>query len=157
MAYKIVALADAAFAIPALRAAFADAWAPWYGPGGQGDADLDLRSCMNTDRLPTAVAALDDAGAVLGTAALKPESLGSELGYGPWLAAVLVLPPYRRRGIGSALIAAIEDRGRQLQFDAIFTSTDTANALVERRGWVSLGRQVESLRGPVMLYRCDLA
>lgn len=154
MAYKIAALADASFAIPTLRAAFVNAWRPWYGL--DGDADRDLRSCMTADGLPTAVVALEDDGTVLGTAALKSDSLGSDLGYGPWLAAVLVLPPYRRQGIGSALIGAIEDKARHMHFDAIYTSTDTANALVERRGWVSLDREVESLRGPITLYRLDL-
>lgn len=96
---RICLLADASFAIPVLSRWFVEEWTPWYGPGGNGDATADLQGCCHRDRLPLAVVALDDSDRVLGTAALKNESLGSELGYGPWLAAVLVggISPERRR------------------------------------------------------------
>jgi GNAT superfamily N-acetyltransferase len=52
--------------------------------------------------------ALDKDGNLLGTAMLKSDSVGSELGVGPWLAAVLARPERHGKGIGTALVEAIE-------------------------------------------------
>ena len=154
---RIVPLSDAPFAIPTLTRWFIDEWAPWYGQDGQGNAEADLLACCNRDSLPLAVAALGDEDQVFGTAALKHQSLGSELGYGPWLAAVLVGQVYRRRGIGDMLVGAIETEARRLGHESIYVSTDSAVSLVTRRGWTSLDQHTDSLRGRVSIYRLDLA
>lgn len=153
---KILLLKNAPEAIPTLRDWFKEEWAPWYGPGGPGDAEGDLLECCNSDCLPLAVVAIDDSGQVVGTAALRPESLGSEFGYGPWLAAVLVTAPHRQKGIGNALIGSIETEARRLGINSVYVSTDTAAALIRRRGWERTGRQVESLRGWIPIFRLDL-
>lgn len=153
---KILPLEKAPFAIPVLKEWFIEEWEPWYGPGGQGDAEADLLACCNHDHLPIALVALDKDGQVLGTAALKPESLGSEYGYAPWLAAVLVGRPHRGREIGTSLIGAIEGEARRLGFSAIYASTDTAVSNLLRRGWSQIGDQIQSLRGPVSIFQLML-
>lgn len=152
----IALLIDRPAALADLAALYVAEWTPWYGPNGAGDAEADLAACLNRATLPLAVVAQGPDGRVLGTAALKNESLGAELGYGPWLAAVVVDPACRGRGIGSALIAAVERQARTLGFAALYTSTDTARSLVERRGWTPLRRTLPSLRGPVWLYSLAL-
>ncbi|MFC7050137.1 GNAT family N-acetyltransferase [Emcibacter nanhaiensis] len=151
---KICLLKEAPFTIPTLSRWFVDEWTSWYGPEGKGNSTRDLEACLQHDNLPLAVVALDDNNTVLGTAALKLQSLGSELGYGPWLSALLVGRPFRRQGIGNSLIRAIEDQARQLGLKRIYVSTDTAISLVTRRGWILTGQQVASPRGSVpILYR----
>jgi N-acetylglutamate synthase-like GNAT family acetyltransferase len=100
---------------------------------------------------------LDDDGTVLGTAALKKESVGSELGLGPWLAAFYVPIEHRKRGIGSALVEAIENKARNFGIQSIFVSTDAAANIVRRRGWTLLESPAESLRGPVAVYKLRLS
>ncbi len=151
--FQIVPLADAVAAIPLLSRLFIEEWGPYYGPDGPGDSEKDLHECCNRDVLPIALVALDDDGTVLGTAALKKESVGSESGSGPWLAALYVPIEHRKRGIGSALVEAIERKACCLGFEAIFTSTDAAENIVRRRGWAKLDKSAESLRGPVAVYR----
>ena len=56
----IVYLADAPELIPALAAAFAVEWEPYYGAAGPGDATKILTESCNRDRLPLAVAATVD-------------------------------------------------------------------------------------------------
>lgn len=150
---EILPLEKARFAIPVLKAWFIEEWEPWYGLGGQGDAEADLRACCNHDRLPIALVAIGKDGQILGTAALKTKSLGSEYGYGPWLAALLVDKPCRGRGIGTLLIGAIEEQARRLGFSAIYASTDSAGSVLTRRGWSQTGDQIQSLRGPVSIYQ----
>ena len=72
----------------------------YYGPGGPGDAEGDLAACRGRGALPICLVALNTNGDVLGTAALKTESVGGEIGAGPWLAALLVGKDHRGKGCG---------------------------------------------------------
>lgn len=154
--YRIVPLADATETIPGLARLFVEEWEPYYGADGPGNALADLQQCCNHDDLPIAFVALDDSGMVIGTAALKEESVGSELGVGPWLAALVVPVAHRNRGVGTALVVAIENKARSLGIEAIFTSTDAAENIIRRRGWTALEHRAESLRGSVALYKLQL-
>jgi len=152
----IVPLAERPQAIPTLERWFVSEWAPWYGPSGPGDAARDLAECLNRDELPLAWVAVDEEGGVIGTAALRMDSAGSETGLGPWLAALLVDQGYRGRGVGTALIAAVEDGAARLGYPALYVSTDVAMGLVERRGWWAVGT-TETLRGEATIYVKTLA
>lgn len=149
---KIVHLLDVPGAAALLARWFVAEWGTWYGPDGPGDADSDLAACSRRDALPLCLVALNGDDGVLGTAALKTESVGRELGPGPWLAALLVGNDYRGRGVGTALVEAIENEAARLDFTSVYTSTDTATGLLERRGWREFGAS-ESIRGPVKVYR----
>ena len=153
---RIELLYDTPSAIPILAQWFVEEWRPWYGPDCGGDAEADLLACRNHDRLPLAVIALNDEGQVLGTAALKNDALGSEFGYNPWLAAMLVGRRYRGAGIGSLLVSAIEHEARRLGLSVIFASTYSVASILTRRGWTSTGEKTQSLRDPVSIYRLDL-
>ena len=148
---KISHLCDVPDAVPVLAAWFVEEWMPYYGPDGSGDAEADLKACMRKDALPICLVALDDQGDVLGTAALKRDSVGSDVAAGPWLAAFLVGQAHRGRGVGTALVGAIEDAARDLGFGAVYISTDGASGIVESCGWRKVGG-TQSLRGEVGVY-----
>jgi len=141
--------------VPTLVEWFITEWEPWYGSNGNGDAEADLAECCDRDALPLCLVATDSSGTLLGSVALRENSVGSELGYGPWLAGLLVGPAYRGRGVASELIAALEAEATRLGFKAIYSSTDTAGSLLRRRGWMPAG-SATSLRGDVTVFRCDL-
>jgi GNAT superfamily N-acetyltransferase len=149
---RIVHLLEAPGVVPTLARWFVEEWAPWYGPDGGGDAESDIAACRSRTRLPICLVALGVDGAALGTGALRRESVGSELGVGPWLAALLVARDRRGQGIGTALVEAIEQQARRIGYDAIFCSTDTADSILARRGWEPFG-SAQSIRGPVSIYR----
>ena len=107
---RVVHLLEAPEAALTLARWFVEEWAPWYGPSGEGDAEGDLAACCRRDNLPICLVALGLDDEVLGTIALKAESVGSELGVGPWLAAFLVGIEHRSKGVGTALVAAMEAR-----------------------------------------------
>ena len=152
---QIVHLMDVSEARPLLVRWFIEAWRPWYGPDGEGDAEADLAACIDRDRLPLCLVAIDNDGRPLGTAGLKAESLGSELGTGPWLAAFLVDEAERGRGIGRALIEAIAAEARRLGHKALYTATELPPERLWPRGWQAIGGS-ESLRGAVTVYRLTL-
>jgi GNAT superfamily N-acetyltransferase len=148
-------LIDLPDALPVLTRWFVDEWEPYYGLEGPGDAEADLRAAKTKNGLPTCLVAIDNAGDVVGTAALKAESVASHGHLTPWLAAVLVAAEHRRQGVGTALIAAIEDEARRLGFDRLYVATDTAIGIIERRGWVK-SDEAETLRGTVGVYSKEL-
>jgi len=148
----IVHLVDSPEAAATLAKWFEEEWEPWYGSNGQGNAERDLAECCTKNNLPVCLIALDQAGDVLGTAALKTDSVGSETGVGPWLAALIVGKEHRGKGVGSALVAAIEGEAHRLGIESIFTSVNTAERIMMRRGWQIFGA-AESLRGATTVYR----
>ncbi len=152
----ICLLADAPDVIPVLAELFAAEWKPYYGSEGPGDATADLTGCLNRDEIPLAIVALTPDGAPAGTAALKANSVGDELDGGPWLTALLVRPDCRKRGIGSALIEAIERQARRLGHSGLVCSTDRGETLLQRRGWRRIGES-QSLRGTVPVYRLEFS
>ena len=151
---RIVHLCDAPAAAPTLARWFVEEWAPWYGPDGPGDAAADLAACRSRDAMPLCLVALRG-DEVLGTAGLKPDSLGGEHAPGPWIAALLVGRAHRGHGVGTALVATIEAEARRLGFPALYISTDTGEAMLSRRGWSALAATA-SLRGPITVYRLGL-
>ncbi|MDP6805969.1 MAG: GNAT family N-acetyltransferase [Rhodospirillales bacterium] len=152
---RIVHLADTPGASATLARWFEDEWAPWYGPEGPGDAARDLALCRHRDELPICLVALGAGDQVMGTVALKSESVGADQHPGPWLAAFLVDNEHRRRGVGTALVEAIEAEARRLGFAAVHTSVENGGTMFERRGWRAVGT-AQSLRGGVVVYRRDL-
>ena len=133
---------------------FIKEWEPYYGPAGPGNAEQDLQSCCNAGRLPIAIVALDEGG-VCGTAALKQQSVDSHAHLSPWLAALLVDPTKRHRGIGTRLVQAIEELARQMKYEALYVGAGLDAPLYERRGWTRVGSG-KSLREPLVIFRCNL-
>ncbi len=157
MNVRVVPLADVTYTIPYLSELFVREWEPYYGRNGPGDATADLSSCCNRNALPVALVAMSDNGDVLGTAALKSDSVGAETAPGPWLAALVVATRYRNLGIASSLVKGIENEARRLRYRSIYVSTDAAENIVKRLGWTRIDEQANSLRGPVAIYHRQLA
>ena len=129
---SIELLADHPEILEDLERWFVEEWEPYYGVEGPGDARTDLLECCRRDELPLALVAFDD-GVVCGTAALRRRSVSTHEHLTPWLAAVLVRPEYRGRGIGEALVEAIEGRAREFGFHELYVGTSVPEAS-ERRG-----------------------
>ena len=153
---KIVHLVDVPETISILVRWFIEEWEPYYGSSGPGDAQRDLTSCCNRADIPLAIVALDVNGNPVGTAALKPHSLDSHRHLSPWLAALLVERGQRRKGVASALIAAIEDEARRLGFDTLYSDTGSGSTLLQRRSWQELEVGIPTLREPATLYCLEL-
>lgn len=141
--------------VPVLAEQFIEEWRPWYGPDGDGDAEADLLACDSRDALPVCLIALDEDGNLLGTIAIRETSVGSDVAEGPWLTGLLVAPENRGKGVGTALVAALESEADRLGFKALYTSTDAADGIMRRRGWENIGSSL-SLRGEVAVFRKSL-
>ena len=54
----------------------------------------------------------------------------------PWLAALYVAPEYRKRGIASALVRAVEQHARGVGCKQLYLYTITAELLYAKLGWI---------------------
>src|SRR5712691_4965416 len=96
-----------------------------------------LKTHMNRDKLTIAWVAHAN-GQVLGTAALRVHDLEGREDLTPWLGGVFVGSPFRRRGIGAALCATIEDKARSRGIQTLYLFTLNKQAWYLRLGWKEL-------------------
>ncbi len=99
-----------------------------------------IREKMNVDRVPVAFIALDDGGALVGTASLIFDDLEGDP-RNPWLASVFVPVASRRKGIASALVRAVEQAARRFGYPRLHLFTTSASALYAGLGWRALERR----------------
>jgi GNAT superfamily N-acetyltransferase len=117
-----------------------------YGEWGEhmpgltvGDLTRIFSGHLNRDRIPlTLIAFLD--GQPAGTASIYVHDMDTRPDLSPWLAAVYVAPPYRKQGLGSALVKAIESAAQQLQISRLYLFTPDQEHFYTRLGWSVLER-----------------
>lgn len=135
----IALLADHPEVISTLAGWFA---AEWGGPDLGAAAARYRRSLparANRDRLPLCLLGFigDD---LVATATLKFR----ELEYSPdadfWLGSVYVREDRRRRGHGTAIVAAAEELAATRRFTPLYLYAPTKEAFYLRRGWRTVGR-----------------
>lgn len=131
---RIEQLANHPEVFPILKEWFETEWESYYGPAGPGDAPSDLVAYAHREELPLGVIAFYE-NELCGVAALKSESIPTHSHLSPWAAAGLVSPLYRQRGIGTALVRALEDTARSLGYSRMYCGTSTANRILERQNW----------------------
>ena len=143
-------LADHREIVPLLTEWFEQEWEPYYGLNGPGNAEEDLLTCSRRDTIPIALIAMCG-GEVCGTVSLKSESIATHPHLTPWVAALLVIPSYRGRGVGTALINQTERLAQSLGFSKIyFGGRRTENTLVAN-GW-NVVEDIDYLVGEGSIY-----
>lgn len=149
MELRTAYLADHPELLPRLRAWFEAEWPGWYGPGGPGDAEEDLRAYCGRDALPIGIVGFEG-DELVGIMALKATSAALP-DVGPWASAGFVRPDARGRGVGARLLRVLEDVAHGLGFARIYSCTATSATLLERAGWHYL-EHADMLGEPVAVY-----
>jgi len=93
------------------------------------------------DQIPVTLVASLECSPV-GTATLLAHDVETEEwpDLSPWLAAVYVMPEYRRRGVGAALINAIVEKAASLGVGVLYLSTVEREEFYAGLGWQVLHR-----------------
>ena len=113
-------------------------WDSILGEGNPEARIKKLKAHMNRDELPIAWVA-HAKGELLGTAALRVHDLEGREDLTPWLGGVFVGSPFRRRGIGAALCATVEEAARSRGIQTLYLFTLDKQAWYLRLGWKALG------------------
>jgi GNAT superfamily N-acetyltransferase len=96
-----------------------------------------LRAWMDGLGYETALLAELD-GRPAGSCLFVREEIDPKHDLTPWLAALYVAPEYRKRGVASALVRAIEQHARDVGCKQLFLYTITAEPLYAKLGWIAL-------------------
>jgi GNAT superfamily N-acetyltransferase len=71
----------------------------------------------------------------------------------PWLAALYVAPEFRKQGIASALVRAIEQHARTVGCRELYLYTITAEPLYAKLGWIARDRLTSNSEQFVLMAR----
>lgn len=123
--------------IPQLAQWLFEQWEPILREGTPDARITKLQAHLNRDELPIAWVAHAD-GQLLGTAALRVCDLEGREDLSPWLGGVFVRPEFRRRGVGAALCANVEDAARSRGIDTLYLFTLDKQAWYSGLGWTML-------------------
>lgn len=96
-----------------------------------------LRAWMDGLGYETALLAELD-GRPAGSCLFVREEIDPKHDLTPWLAALYVAPEFRKRGIASALVRAIEQHARDMGCARLYLYTITAEGLYAKLGWTAL-------------------
>jgi len=101
-----------------------------------------LQPHLIADQIPLTLVASSEARPV-GTATLLAHDVGTEEWpeLSPWLAAVYVVPEYRRCGVGAALVNAAVARANALRVGMLHLLTVDQERFYTRLGWQVRDRQ----------------
>lgn len=94
-------------------------------------------------------------GVLCGTCLLVPSEIDPCHEVSPWLAGLYVAEAYRGRGVGSALVRAIEAQARMRGYQRLYLYTDTAIDLYAALGW-SIVERVDWKGYPTALMQREL-
>ena len=111
-----------------------------------------LNAHMNRDKLPIVWVAHAN-GQLLGTASLRVHDLEGREDLTPWLGGVFVGSHFRRRGIGVALCATVENAARSRGIQTLHLFTLDKQAWYSRLGWSVLGPCVWHQRPGDIMYK----
>ena len=124
--------------VPHLAQWLFEQWGPILGEKTLEVRIKKLKTHMNRDELPIAWVAHANAQP-LGTAALRVHDLEGREDLTPWLGGVFVGSEFRRRGIGAALSATVEEAARSRGIQTLYLFTLDKRAWYSRMGWTVLG------------------
>ena len=115
---------------------------PEFDPGGNLD---DWRTARKREArhggVPCAWVAFIDATPV-GSVSLVEHNMDTHPELTPWLAALFVLPVYRGRGIGEALVHRCEREARAAGFASMFLYASDARTYYPRFGWTHVAEDI---------------
>jgi GNAT superfamily N-acetyltransferase len=96
--------------------------------------EAGFRTRLNRDHIPLTLIALEGEQP-LGMASIFVQDMSIRPELTPWLAAVFVAPDQRGKGIGSALVQAIEAKAHELGVTRLYLFTPDKQSFYARLGW----------------------
>jgi GNAT superfamily N-acetyltransferase len=151
---EIAYLADHPEVIPTLVEWFCAQWPAYYAERMRADITQDFYSEANRTGIPVRLVAFSD-GELAGTITLREQALWDFPEYHPGLGGLLVVERHRSQGIGTELVKAGMQVAREQGYARIFTTTATANGILERLGWQRV-QAISHGAEQLMLYRFEL-
>lgn len=148
---RVVCLADHPQAVRPLAVAFAREWPEHYAGRDPASIQEEFTPRLQRDRLPMAFVALDK-NDVVGTVTLGGPAVPGREELQPWVSGLWVDRRCRRRGIGRALMEAVEAAAGRLGHSVIYAGTDSAAEAFAAWGWETV-ETIEDRQPPMRILR----
>ena len=147
-------LADHQDSITALAQWHYREWA-YLRPGYSIESRISrLRQCCGHREIPTVVIAFED-NTLIGSAMLVAHDMDTRMDLSPWLAGVFVVPDYRRRGAGTALVQRIIYEATGVGVERLYLFTPRAEHFYSHLDWSLLEHtSYLGVEVAVMSYTC---
>jgi GNAT superfamily N-acetyltransferase len=114
-------------------------WSPLLKGWTREEAERELATHTGGAVVPTTIVAEVDGEFAGSVSLLESDDLDTR-DWSPWLASLLVLPQFRRRGLGGRLVRRCVDTARGLGISTLYLYTDDAAAWYARLGWSRVAR-----------------
>jgi len=132
-------LADRPELVPVLAGWHHREWGRLH-PGDTAEKRAErMKAHLGKRQVPASFVALAD-GEPVGSASLVDYDMEGREDLAPCLASVYVVPEYRRRGVGSALVNRVVEEARALDVETLYLFTWDQERLYARLGWSVLER-----------------
>ncbi len=153
----ILYLADRREVTPTLAGWIYNEWSYLYPEMTRNDVLNFLHERSNKEKLPLTLVAFE-AGEPIGTASLRTFDMETRRDLPHWLSSLYVTKPWRRKGIGSSLVGAVEKKAAELNIGKLFLFT--TDAALPGRFYSGLGWTVKETTTyhsyPVIIMEKDL-
>jgi GNAT superfamily N-acetyltransferase len=153
---RIVALAERPELVPTVARWHWDVWGAEDPAGSLESWTARAAGWANHDAIPMMFVALAGDSPV-GSVTLMAHNLSERRDLWdlwPWLSGLYVVPEWRGRGVGRALVARAEAQARSMGVARLYLHTARARGLYERIGWEPIGEDVHA--GAAVTIMCKL-
>ncbi len=131
---RIYYLADHKDLIPVIAKWFFAEWSCFYPGKGLKDFEAMVLERANKDRLPLALLAMEGEE-LLGVGCLKAKDMETRPELTPWLSGMYVAGERRGRGIGAALVRAVEEKAAGFGIKKLYLHTPKSAHFYASLGW----------------------
>lgn len=132
---KIEYLADHKDVIPILTRWFYREWSYLYPERTEKDFGRLISERVNKDKIPLTLVAFEG-DELVGTVCLKTHDMDTKPDLSPWLAGLYVKESWRKKGVGSILVKAIEQKSVELGINHLFLYTPESANFYSTLGWI---------------------
>jgi len=149
---KIDYLSDRAEIITALAHWYHAQWG-YLNPSRQIEDVIEkIKSHLGPEKIPTTFRAHYQ-NTLFGSAGLTQHDMETHMQFSPWLAGVYVDWPYRRQGIGSALVHRVIEEVGSMGITRLYLFTPDQEPFYARLGWTRLEQaEVRNTSVIIMLF-----
>lgn len=127
--------------VPVLATWVYNYWGEMYKIKSLEESTKKISERLNTDEFPLAFVALAGSKPV-GTASLKIQEMTTHKHLHHWLGTVYVVPEYRNKGIGTALVNRAETKARELGVETLYLHTPDKERFYTSLGWETIDRPI---------------
>ena len=111
-------------------------------PGGSVEKRIEKMQAYLAGHTVPKMFVCKEGGILLGSAAIVSNDMDTRTDLSPWLASVYVNAEYRRKGIGSKLVAHVVKYAHSAGFSDLYLFTPNREKFYQSLGWFTISKEI---------------